>query len=122
MTYVETDFLLALIKPDDWLGERAAAIYEQRREELWTSDTTLLELMLVAYREDRDVERTVANAKQLVDVRGDPDAMLAAANHVEENGFTPFDALHLVKANGAPIVSSDDAYEDFSERIALEPE
>lgn len=120
--YVKTDFLLALLKPDDWLGERAEELYEAQGEELWTSEFTLLELMLVAYREDRDVERTVANAKQLVDVRGDADAILAAASHVEDNGFTPFDALHLVYANGAPIVSSDDAYDGFAERIPLEGE
>lgn len=118
--YVETDFLLALIKPDDWLGERAAELYEEHAEECWTSEFTLLELMLVAYREGRDVERTVANAKQLVDVRGDADSILAAASHVEENGFTPFDALHLVYADGAPIVSSDDAYDGFAERVPLE--
>lgn len=120
--YVETDFLLALLKPDDWLGDRATEIYEEHAADLWTSDLTLLELMLVAYREDRDVERTVANAKQLVDIRGDPDKMLAAASYVEENDFTPFDALHLVHANGDPIVSSDEAYDGFADRIPLEPE
>lgn len=119
--YVETDFLLALIKPDDWLGERATEIYDERSEELWTSDFTLLELMLVAYREDRDVERTIANANQLVEVRGDADAMLAAANHVEVNDLTPFDALHLVEANGSPIISSDETYDGFTECISLEP-
>lgn len=120
--YVETDFLLALIKSDDWLGDRASRIYEEYGDDLWTSETTLLELMLVAHREDRNVERTVANAKQLVAVRGDADAMLAAASHVEENDFTPFDALHLVQAEGAPIVSSDDTYDGFADRFPLEPE
>jgi len=120
--YVETDFLLALIKPEDWLGERATDVYEEHGDELWTADITLIELLLVAYRENRNVERTVANAKQLVEVRGDPDRVLAAANHIEENGFTPFDALHLVYANGAPIVSSDDAYDGFAEQVPLERE
>lgn len=118
--YVETDFLLALLKPDDWLGQRATEIYEDHGDELWTSEITLLELMLVAYREGLNVERTIANAKQLVEVQGDAEAILAAASHVEENGFTPFDALHLVRANGAPIVSSDDSYDGFTERVPLE--
>lgn len=120
--YVETDFLLALLKPDDWLGSRASEIFEEHQDELWTADLTLLELMLVAYREDQNVERTVANAKQLVEVRGNPDAILAAASHVEENGFTPFDALHLVHSDGDPIVSSDTSYDGFADRIPLEGE
>jgi len=59
--YVETDFLLALIKDDDWLGEAAESVYRERREELWTSGLTLIELLLVAYREGRDAERVVTN-------------------------------------------------------------
>lgn len=118
--YVETDFLLALIKPEDWLSERATELYESHGEECWTSEFTLVELMLVAYREDLDVERTIANAKQLVEIRGDADAVLAAASHVEENGLTPFDALHLALAGGDPIISSDDASDGFAERIPLE--
>lgn len=120
--YAETDFLLALIKPDDWLGERAETLYYEHEAELWTSEFTLIELMLVAYKEDRDVERTVAEAKQLVDIRGDGEAILAAASHVEENDFTPFDALHLVRSEAAPIVTSERDYETFSERVPLEPD
>jgi len=119
--YVETDFLLALIKPDDWLGNRASELFAKHDDEMWTSDLTLLELMLVAYREDLNVERTVANAKRLIEVRGDADTILAAASHVEENEFTPFDALHVVRADGDPIVSSDETYDGFAERIPLEP-
>lgn len=120
MIYVEVDFLLALIKEDDWLGERAATLYEKHREELWTSQYALLELMLVAYREDRNVERVVVNASRLVDVRGDIETILAAASHVEEHGLTPLDALHLVSAGDDAILSSDSAYDPFSERVRLE--
>jgi len=118
--YAETDFLLALVKPDDWLGEHAAAIYREYGSVLWTSEITLVELLLVAYREDRDAERVIANVRELVEVEGDGNAVLAAASYVEEHGFTPFDALHLVRSNGDAIVSSDDAYDDFAPRIALE--
>ena len=55
--------------------------------------------MLVAYREERNVERVVSNAAALVEVRGETDPVLAAANAVEEDGLTPFDALHLVAAD-----------------------
>ena len=117
--YAETDFLLALIKDDDWLGDAAETVYRDRRDELWTSQFTLIELLLVAYREDRDTERVVTNAANLVEVRGDVDTVVAAATYVEDLGFTPFDALHLVESNGETIVSSDDTYADVSSRLDL---
>lgn len=118
--YAETDFLLALIKDDDWLGDAAESVYREHRDELWTSPHALVELMLVAYREDRNVERVVANAAQLLEVRGDSDPVLVAATRVSEDGMAPFDALHLVRAGGDPIVSSDKSYDDLTERLALE--
>ena len=95
--YVESDFLLALIK-DDWLGEAAEEVYREHCEDLWTSAYTLLELMFVARRADRDVLKTAVAAKELVEVMGDVEAMLAAASYVEDHGMTPFDALHLVQS------------------------
>ena len=119
--YVESDFLLALIKPDDWLSERAESIYREHGDDLWTSEYTLIELMLVAYREERNVERVVANANALVDVRGDGETVVAAANYVTEHGLTPFDAMHLVRSEGDRIVSSDSDYDPFADRLPLEP-
>lgn len=118
--YAEVDFLLALIKEDDWLGESAERVYEEHRDDLWTSHLALVELLLVAYREDRDVERVAANASELLEVRGPEEAVLAAATHVEEQGLTPFDALHLVLADGDRIVSSDSSYDKVGTRLPLE--
>lgn len=120
--YVEADFLLALIKDDDWLAEPAEEFYTTHQDDLWTSQYALVELMLVAYREGWNVLRVVANANSLLEVRGDVEPVLAAASYVEDDDFTPFDALHLVQSNDDPIVSTDDSYEEFSERIAFEPE
>ena len=120
--YAETDFLLALIKDEDWLGDAAETIYRDRRDELWTSQFTLIELLLVAYREDRDAERVVTNAAKLVEVRGDVGTVVTAATYVEDHGFTPFDALHLVESDGDTIVSSDGAYEGFAPRLDLNEE
>ena len=120
--YAETDFLLALIKDEDWLGEAAETIYSDHKTELWTSQFTLIELLLVAYRENRDTERVVANAADLLDVRGDVETVIAAATYVEDHGFTPFDALHLVESDGDTIVSSDDAYDSFAQRYPLSPD
>ncbi|ELY74019.1 PIN domain-containing protein [Natrinema pallidum] len=117
--YAETDFLLALIKDEDWLGDAAEAVYRDRQDELWTSQFTLIELLLVAYREDRDTERVVSNAANLVEVRGDAETVVTAATYVEDHGFTPFDALHLVESNGDTMVSSDDTYEDVTPRLDL---
>ena len=118
--YAETDFLLALIKDEDWLGEAAETVYRTHRDELLTSEFTLIELLLVAYREDRDTERVVTNAADLVEVRGDVDTVVAAATYVEDHGFTPFDALHLVESDGDTVVSSDGTYEGFAPRLDLQ--
>jgi hypothetical protein len=118
--YAETDFLLALVKDEDWLGEAAETVYRDHRDELWMSQFTLIELLLVAYREDRDTERVVTNAADLVEVRGDIDTVVAAATYVEDHGLTPFDALHLVESDGDTIVSSDGAYEEFAPRFDLQ--
>ncbi len=117
--YAETDFLLALIKDEDWLGDAAGSVYREHRAELWTSQFTLIELLVVAYREDLDTERVVTNAANLVDVRGDVNTVVAAATYVEDHGFTPFDALHLVESDGDTIVSSDGAYDGVAPRLDL---
>ncbi|MFC6960678.1 PIN domain-containing protein [Halocatena marina] len=117
--YAETDFLLALIKDEDWLGDAAETVYREHRDSLWTSQFALIELLLVAYREERDTEHVIANAANLVEVRGDVDTVVAAASYVEDHGFTPFDALHLVESNGDTVVSSDETYEDFAPRLDL---
>ncbi|SDC83664.1 PIN domain-containing protein [Natrinema hispanicum] len=117
--YAETDFLLALIKDDDWLGDAAESIYREHHDELWTSQFTLIELLMVAYREERDTERVVSNAANLVEVRGDVETVVTAATYVEDHGFTPFDALHLVESNRETIVSSDETYEDVTSRLDL---
>lgn len=117
--YAEVDFLLALIKDDDWLSNAAEEIYREHRDELWTSQFTLIELLLVAYREERNTERVIANATSLLEVRGDVETVVAAATYVEDHGFTPFDALHLVESAGDTIVSSDGTYERFAPRLDL---
>jgi predicted nucleic acid-binding protein len=118
--YAETDFLLALIKGDDWLGDAAESVYEEHCDALWTSQLTLVELLLVAYREGLDAERVVANATNLLSIRGDIDVVVAAATYVEDHGLTPFDALHLVESGGDTIVTSDNAYDGLAPRLALD--
>ena len=119
MTYAETDFLLALIKDDDWLQPAAERVYRDRSDELWTSRVTLIELMLVAYREGWNVLRVVTAARSLVEVRGDTEDVLAAASYVADDEFTPLDALQLVSSGDDPIVTSESSYEGYSDLIEL---
>ena len=94
-------------------------MYREHRDEVWTSQFTLIELLMVAYREERDTERVVSNAASLVEIRGDVETVVTAATYVEDHGFTPSDALHLVESNGETIVSSDDTYADVTSRLDL---
>ena len=94
-------------------------MYRDHRDDFRASQFTLLELLPVAYREDRDTERVVTNAANLVEVRGDVDTVVAAATYVEDHGFTPFDALHLVESDGDTIVSSDEMYDGVAPRFDL---
>ena len=122
--YAETDFLLALIKDDDWLGEAAETVYREHQDDLWTSQLTLIELLLVAYREERDVERVVANAASLLEVRGDVDTVATAATYVADHGFTPFDALHagLAATRDEQVLSSEGDYQTVGlDWVPLEP-
>jgi len=90
--------------------EAAETVYQTHRDKLWTSQFTLIELLLVAYREDKDTERVITNAANLVEVRGDVDTVVAAATYVEDHGFTPSTPCTLVESGGDTIVSSDGTY------------
>lgn len=113
--YVESDFLLALLKDEDWLKESAREVYQEHKNELWNREYTLIELMLVAYREDRNVLKTIAGASQLVEVKGDEALMKEAASYVSEEGITPLDAVHLAASNGDKILSSEEDCKEFSD-------
>lgn len=116
--YVETDFILALLKDDDWLQESAEEVYNHE-DDLWTSRYTLVEIMVLSYREGWNSTRMVSNATKLVEVEGGVEDIKAASTFVEEEGFTPFDALHLVKSGESKIVSSDQSYREFSETLDI---
>lgn len=77
---------------------------------------------MVDYREGWNVERVVADRNGLLEVRSDTVTVLAAASYVPEHGLTPADALHVVNSRDAPIVSSDESYDGFSNRLPLEPD
>lgn len=128
--YVETDFLIALVKPDDWLNARAEATLAED-ESVHTSLLAYVELLVEAYEPgqgiDYDVPRVVANLLELVPIKptADEDVVLAAATYLDEHDITPFDAFHagIAITEGGRIHSSDRVYEALDiERIPLEPE
>jgi predicted nucleic acid-binding protein len=122
-TFVETDFLIALAKDDDWLQGRAESILSDR--DLETSPISYLELLIVLERHQFDYSRLFANLLELVPVGDEADhqIVLKAVRYFED-GLTPFDAFHAATAETRrlPILSSDKAYETIDlERVALEP-
>jgi predicted nucleic acid-binding protein len=121
--FVETDFLLALAKDDDWLQERAETVLEKR--EIVTSPFAYLEMLIVLERHQFDYVCLFSNLLDIVPV-GDEDEQQIVLKTVAyfEDGMTPFDAFHAATAEtrGLPILSSDKAYEDVDpDRIPLEP-
>ena len=124
--YADTDFFLALIKKDDWLKSHAEKIYKKYKNELWTSTLTLKELMLLAYRDNKDPTEIIEKAAELMEIR-EPDigveGHIAACYLIKKYQMTPFDALHAVLAQNDSIVSSDKKYDMLGLiRIKLEKE
>jgi len=78
--YVETDFIVALIKDSDWLKQSAEKVYEDKKEKLWTSKYTLIELLILAERNEWNPVKIISAATQLVEI--DEDTELNSAEEV----------------------------------------
>ncbi|MHB9288805.1 PIN domain-containing protein [Halobacteriales archaeon Cl-PHB] len=117
--YVETDFLVALLKDDDWLQEPALEALANR-DDIHTSILAYAEVLVLVYDRDLaaydiDVARAVANLLELVPVEPThhEEAVLAAASYIEDHELTPFDALHagLATVTDEAVLSSEGDYE-----------
>ena len=122
--FVETDFLLAVAKEDDWLQGRAEAALDER--EVVTAPFAYLELLIVLKRHQFDYVRLFANLLDIVPV-GDEEEQQIVLKAVAyfEDGMTPFDAFHAATAEtrGRSILSSDTAYGEVdADRLPLEPD
>lgn len=122
--YVETDFLLALIKDTDWLKRRAEEVLAA--EEVITSPYAYLEVLLVRERHEFEYTTLVSNLLELVPVGSNEEKqiVLKAVNYFED-GLTAFDAFHAATAETRclPIRGSDTVYEEVdAERLPLEPD
>lgn len=129
--YVETDFLTALVKDDDWLYDSAARALDERND-IHTSILAYAEVLVLFYdREQSDYEidapRAVSNLLELVPIEPaeHEDAVLAAAAFLDEYHLTPFDALHagIVATRGDTVLSTEQDYDTLGlERVPLAPD
>lgn len=121
--YVETDFLLALVKDSDWLQGSAEEAFDEYEVE--TSLFSYLELLLARERYEFDYVPLVANLLELVPVQDEEEkqVVLKAVNYYDE-GMTSFDAFHAAttETRGMNVLSSEKDYEDIEvARVPLEP-
>ena len=129
--YVETDFLTALVKGDDWLTEPAVRALREH-DDVHTSILAYAEVLVLFYdREEAEYEidapRAIANLLELVPIvpTEHEEAVLAAAAFIDEYDLTPFDALHagVVTTGEGAVLSSETDYDAVGlDRTPLEPE
>jgi predicted nucleic acid-binding protein len=129
--YVETDFLTALVKDDDWLQDAAIRALEER-DDIHTSILAYAEVLVLFYDREAaeyeiDVPRAITNLLELVPIvpTEHEDAVLAAAAFVDEYDLTPFDALHagVVTTGDGRVLSTEQDYDAVGlTRTPLDPE
>ena len=127
--YVENDFLMALVKQENWLQEPAHHALEEY-DDIHTSIAAYTELLVLAYDRDTgeyqiDVGRALADLVEQVPVRPEvhEQAVLTAAVLADDHGFTPFDAIHggIAISTGQPVLTSERDYDDVGvDRVPLE--
>ena len=127
--YVENDFLMALVKQEDWLQEPAHRALEEY-DDIHTSIAAYTEFLVLAYDQDTgeyqiDVGRALADLVEQVPVRPEvhEQAVLTAAVLANDHGFTPFDAIHggIAISTGQPVLTSERDYDDIGvDRVPLE--
>jgi len=129
--YVETDFLTALVKDDDWLRDAAVHALEEH-DDIHTSILAYGEVLVLFYDREAaeyevDAPRAVTNLLELVPIVPEEheDAVLAAAAFIDEYDLTPFDALHagLVTTSEERVLSTEQDYDTVGlDRIPLAPD
>ena len=117
--YVETDFLTALVKDDDWLQDAAIRALDER-DDIHTSILAYAEVLVLFYDREAgayeiDAPRAITNLLELVPIvpAEHEDAVLAAAAFLDEYDLTPFDALHagLVTTRDGHVLSTEEDYD-----------
>ena len=123
MIYADTDFFLALLKGSDWLKQAAKRLLRKYHGQLWTSEVTLTELLLLAKEFSLDPRRLLVDAMGIARVDDRIARLyLTAANVIKQQGIGVFDALHAAYCGNDQILSSDKVFDRLGlDRIALAP-
>lgn len=129
--YVETDFLVALVKNDDWLQDAALQSLDDH-DDVHTSILAYAEVLVLFYDREQgeyeiDAPQAIANLLELVPIVPEhhEDAVLAAAAFLDEYELTPFDALHagVVATSEERVLSTEQDYDVVGvDRVPLEPD
>ncbi|AWB28299.1 PIN domain-containing protein [Halococcoides cellulosivorans] len=129
--YVETDFLTALVKDDDWLQDAAVRALDERGD-IHTSILAYAEVLTLFYDHEAaaygiDAPRAITNLLELVPIEPaeHEEAVLAAAAFIDEYDLTPCDALHagLVATGDERVLSTEQDYDSVGvERVPLSPD
>lgn len=121
MPYADADFLLALIKPDNWLKETAQRVLQAQRRGIWTSAVTLAEVLMVGKRAGLNPERMTSDIINIVEVdEVTKKVVLRAAIFMARHGLSAFDAFHAAYAMDDTIISSDHIFDKIGlKRIPL---
>ena len=121
MIYADTDCFIALVKDDDRLQDRAVEIARENEGRIYTSRATLLELLVISDRFEFDRMEALSYALELADIPEDEDVLFRAADYMDRDGLTAFDAYHVAYADEDPILSSDRAFDGVAnDRLAIE--
>ncbi|WP_290812589.1 type II toxin-antitoxin system VapC family toxin [Halovivax sp.] len=122
MIYADTDFFIALVKDDDWLRDRARTIAREYDDRIYTSRATLLELLVISDRFEFDRMEALTYALEIASIPEDEDVLFRAADYIEQEGLTAFEAYNVAYAGTDPVISSDASIDEVvDERIAIEP-
>ncbi|MBI2139766.1 PIN domain-containing protein [Candidatus Woesearchaeota archaeon] len=120
--FADTDFLLALVKPSDWLKGNAVDILKGHKEEIITSVSCLLEFGIVCQRIGLNVVKSYVDLFALLPLLEEHRQLtLEAAFYVEKYHFNIFDAFHASFCGDGIIISSDKIYDKIGlKRVPLE--
>ena len=112
--YADSDFLLALLKPSDWLKENAEEIFKKHEGKVFTSETAVVEILWFSRKEKIDPLSYITSLCSLVEIiNSDPRLYVQAAYFMRNHEIDPCDSIHAAygKINSMPIISSEREYE-----------
>lgn len=116
MPYADSDFFIALLKEEDWLGARAKEILGQYKGSIRTSHWAVVEMLMLAKKYNLDPENLVFRIRQIAAIEGDFAALLGVAHLMKERGMNVFDALHAISCGHDIIISSDKVFDELGLR------